>query len=89
MIGGEFSYHVGAGKADIIKETLELTTFILASEVYSNNMMERLHILSSRDMLTGVMNRNEINNYVAELLNSSHNESVGVLFADLNGLKAV
>lgn len=75
--------------ADTIKETLELTTFILASELYSYRMMDRLHILSSTDMLTGVMNRNEMNNYVDALANSSSGKSVGVLFADLNGLKAV
>ena len=51
--------------------------------------MERLHILSSRDMLTGVMNRNEMNNYVISLVNSEETSTVGVLFADLNGLKTI
>ena len=76
-------------KAAIIKETLELTTFILASELYSNRLFERLSILSSRDMLTGIMNRNEMNNYVDKLVKSEEHCSVGVLFADLNGLKVV
>ena len=40
-------------------------------------------------MLTGVMNRNEMNNYVDALAKKSYEKSVGVLFADLNGLKAV
>ena len=40
-------------------------------------------------MLTGVMNRNEMNNYVDSLANSSSGKSVGILFVDLNGLKAI
>jgi diguanylate cyclase (GGDEF)-like protein len=40
-------------------------------------------------MLTGVMNRNEMNNYVDDLLKDTSGKSVGVLFADLNGLKVV
>lgn len=89
LLGYIWAINFSAENADTIKETLELTTFVLASELYSYRMMERLHILSSTDMLTGVMNRNEMNNFV-DALSESHNEkSVGVLFADLNGLKAV
>jgi diguanylate cyclase (GGDEF)-like protein len=75
--------------AEKIKETLELTTFILASELYSFQLMKRLNILSSTDMLTHVMNRNEMNNYVDELVRQSTDETVGVIFADLNGLKTI
>lgn len=89
LLGYIWAINFSAEKADMIKQTLELTTFVLASEIYSNRMMERLHILSSRDMLTGVMNRNEMNNYVVELVESVRKESVGVVFADLNGLKTV
>ena len=35
------------------------------------------------------MNRNEMNNFVASLAQSSSGKSVGVLFADLKGLKTV
>ena len=52
-------------------------------------MIDRLHVLSSTDMLTGVMNRNEMNNYVDSLVKSDSDETVGVVFADLNGLKTV
>ena len=43
------------------------------------------------DMLTGVMNRNEMNNLVDEMTRESENvvKNVGVIFADLNGLKFV
>lgn len=89
LLGFIWALNFNAEKASMIKETLELTTFILSSELYSYNMLDRLHILSSRDMLTGVMNRNEMNNYVDELVKGKYNESVGVIFADLNGLKVV
>ena len=89
LLGYIWAINFSDDKAETIKETFELTTFILASELYSYRMMEKLHILSSTDMLTGVMNRNEMNNYVDALAKRPSNESVGVVFADINGLKAV
>lgn len=89
LLGYIWTINFSAEAADTIKETLELTTFILASELYSYRLIDKLHILSSTDMLTGVMNRNQMNNYVDELAQSASGKTVGVLFADLNGLKAV
>jgi len=89
LLGYIWALNFSAEAADTIKETLELTTFILASEIYSYKMMDKLHVLSSKDMLTGVMNRNEMNNYVDALIKGKKGESVGVVFADLNGLKVI
>ena len=73
-----------------IKETLELTTFFLASEIASYQMFDRLKILSTMDMLTGVYNRNEMNNRVDHLSEEgTAGKPIGVVFADLNGLKVV
>ena len=74
-----------------IKEILELTTFVLGSEVGNYLMLNKLRELSSRDMLTGVMNRNEMNNYIDWLsgLPDNQRQSVGILFTDLNGLKHI
>lgn len=74
-----------------IKEMMELTTFILGSEINSYLLMNRLKILSSKDMLTGVLNRNEMNNYVDKLVSDHQKvkQSVAVVFVDLNGLKLV
>ena len=74
-----------------IKETLELTTFILGAEISSRMLLKRLQVLSSRDMLTGVQNRNEMNNFVDLMSDGriSPGKPVGALFADLNGLKKV
>ena len=78
-------------KATKIKETLEVTTFIVGSEIGNYLLLDRLRLLSSKDLLTGVMNRNEMNNYVDKLCSSdeANKTSIGVIFADLNGLKAV
>ncbi|MBQ9008500.1 MAG: GGDEF domain-containing protein [Clostridia bacterium] len=78
-----------AENAPKIKETLELATFMLGAEIGNHLLLRRLQILSSRDMLTGVLNRNEMNNYVERMSNGqvSPGKPVGVLFADLNGLK--
>lgn len=89
LLGFIWAINFSAEDADHIKETLELTTFILASEIYSYKLLDKLHVLSSTDMLTGVMNRNEMNNCVDALSKRPDDKSVGVLFADLNGLKAV
>jgi len=80
-----------AADAPKIKEALELATFILGSEIGNHLLLRRLQILSSRDMLTGVLNRNEMNNYVDALSRGRANPGrpIGVLFADLNGLKRV
>ena len=71
-----------------IKETLELSTFFLASEISNYQLFERFRILSSIDMLTGVLNRNEMNNRI-DFLSSKNTKKteVGIIFADLNGLK--
>ena len=89
LLGYIWAINFSADVADTIKETLELTSFILASELYSYRMMDKLHILSSTDMLTGVMNRNEMNNYIDALTERKSDMTVGVIFADLNGLKSV
>ena len=80
-----------AEDAPRIKEALELSTFILGSEIGNHLLLERLHVLSARDMLTGALNRNEMNNYVDALSDGRvcPGKPVGALFADLNGLKQV
>ena len=91
LLGYIWAINFNADDASKIKQTLETTTFILSSEIYNSMLLERLKVLSSKDMLTGVMNRNEMNNYVDKLSNSKtkSDTSVGVIFADLNGLKRI
>ena len=76
---------------DRIKETLELTTFFIASEIANYQLLQRLEMLSSTDLLTGVLNRNAMNNRVLRMVSGRERapESIGIVFADLNGLKPV
>jgi diguanylate cyclase (GGDEF)-like protein len=74
-----------------IKETIELTVYFVASEIGNHKLMDRLRYLSSIDMLTGVLNRNEMNNKIDAIRNSKDIElkGLGIVFADLNGLKRI
>lgn len=74
-----------------IKEKLELSTYFISSEVANYRMMKRLEHISYTDLLTGVMNRNAMNNKVSDFI-SAPDEDIkpfGIVFADLNGLKLV
>ena len=74
-----------------IKEMLELATYFLASEIASHQLFLKLEALSSKDLLTGVFNRNAMNDRVDALENARHkpDDPVCVIFVDLNGLKQV
>ena len=74
-----------------IKETLELTTFFIASEIANYQLLQRMEIMSSIDLLTGVKNRNTMNNFVDSILNGQAvlKHPRAIVFADLNGLKRV
>ncbi len=74
-----------------IKETLELTTFFLSSEIASYKMMKRLEHISFTDLLTGVSNRNAMNNRISGIVEGTETLPLpfGIVFADLNGLKRV
>ena len=91
LLGYIWAINFAAENADKIKETLETTTFIVSSEINNMLLMDRLKKLCSIDMLTGVMNRNEMNNLIDDMCSGeeSDKESVGVIFADLNGLKCI
>ena len=69
-----------------IKDTLELTTYFIASEIASQQFIEQLRTVSKMDQLTGVMNRNAMNERIASLTETS---GMAVIFADMNGLKQV
>ena len=90
LLGYVWAINFDAEQAPKIKDALELTTFILGSEIANHLLLDRLKVLSSKDMLTGVLNRNEMNNRVDALSKEeTKKEGVGVVFADLNGLKTV
>ena len=91
LLGYMWSTNFDPENAGRIKETLELTTYVLGLEISSHQLMDKLRVLSSRDMLTSLLNRNEMNNRIDSLQDCSADEgkTIGVVFADLNGLKRV
>lgn len=73
-----------------IKETLEISTFFIASEIANYQLLNKLEVLSNMDLLTNVQNRNSMNNRISQFLNGEVTyKSLAVVFADLNGLKPV
>ena len=90
-IGFIWATNFNTKDAEHIKETLELTSFFVASEIANYQLLQRLEMLSTTDLLTGVMNRNAMNNRVLRLVSGRERapKSMGVIFADLNGLKMV
>ncbi len=74
-----------------IKDTLELTTYFIASEIANNQFIEQLQEMSRMDLLTGVMNRNAMNariSAISEVFGEAPKQ-LGVIFADMNGLKYI
>ena len=74
-----------------IKETLELATFFIASEISNYLLLRRLEMLSSTDILTGLKNRNSMNTVISDIEAGRLRLKTpcAMVFADLNGLKRV
>ena len=72
-----------------LKEYIELSAYFLSVEVSNNNLFEKLEHMSNTDYLTGVKNRNAMNERVDFFVSGTKTVKApfGVLFADLNGLK--
>ena len=78
-------------KALMIKETLSLTSFILSAEIANEQNIRKMKIMSSTDLLTGVYNRNAMNNRISEDVSGANviRKPFGVFFIDVNGLKTI
>ena len=87
LLGFIWAINFSDDKAVKIKETLELTTFILASELYSYKMIEHLKYMSYTDALTKLPNRFASSDYVADLIR--RDEKFTVVSIDLNNFKSV
>ena len=90
-IGFIWATNFALEETDHIKETLELSTYFIASEIANYKLLQRLETLSSTDLLTGVKNRNAMNNRVIQIASGRERmpTSYGIIFADLNSLKTV
>ncbi len=87
MFGNLCVDNFDASKLVDIKEFMQALSFFVASEIITNRLVKKLNHLSNADLLTGVLNRNALNDKLDEL-NRDH-MSVGILYADINGLKTV
>lgn len=91
LLGFIWTTNFDVEDAQRIKETLELTTFFISSEIASYLMLKKLELISFTDLLTGIKNRNAMNNRVTEIVSGEKpaEKPYGIIFADLNGLKRV
>ena len=91
MVGYIWAANYDVTKLEQIKETLELSTFLLAAVIDNYQMFSLLEIKSTVDALTRLNNRNAMDEYTAKLTSGEEKlpETMGVVFADLNGLKRV
>ena len=91
FLGYIYAINFQAENAGHIRDTLELTTYFIASEISSNMFVEQLRMMSKTDLLTGVLNRNAMNARIAALTEGTEEmpANLGVIFADMNGLKYV
>ena len=89
ILGFIFATNFDTGNAARIKETFELTSFFIASEIANHQLLDRLEVMSKIDMLTGICNRNAMNDRVSQIVagTDAGSKTMGVAFADLNGLK--
>ena len=89
LLGYIYAANFAAEKAQHIRDTLELTTYFIASEIANHLYIEQLKTVSRTDMLTGVLNRNAMNDRITMLCDdpSGIPARMGVIFADMNGLK--
>ena len=91
LVGFIWAANYDAEKRMRIKETLELSTFLISAVISNYQLVTRLELRSTVDILTGVSNRNAMNDRVDRLVSGADKapETIGIGFADLNGLKSI
>ncbi|MBR5088303.1 MAG: GGDEF domain-containing protein [Ruminiclostridium sp.] len=91
LVGFIWAANFDVSKMMKIKEILELTTFLIAAVIANHQLISRLEIMSTIDGLTQVFSRNAMNERVDKLVSgeAALPDTMGIVFADLNGLKTV
>ena len=89
VLGYIWSLNFNTEHTTRIKDTLEITSYFIASEIANYQLVNQLEILSSVDLLTGIYNRNAMNNRIFRITSGKDPapQCFGIIFADLNGLK--
>ena len=90
-IGYIWALNFDTEKTTKIRATLEGSSFFIASEIVNRQLMEKLKRISSSDILTGVKNRNAMNQKIDDIIEGKEQipEKAAVIFVDLNGLKQI
>ncbi len=91
LVGFIWAANYDAAKMVQIKETLELTSFLIAAVISNDQLVTQLEERSTVDGLTQVSNRNAMDARVEGFVSGEEKlpAAMGVAFADLNGLKTV
>lgn len=91
LVGFIWAANYAVEKRMMIKETLELCAFLTAAVIANHQMVSRLEVKSTVDSLTQVNNRNAMNDRMDGFTSGREElpETMGLVFADLNGLKTV
>lgn len=89
VIGYLYVVNFDVTKTVEIKESLELISFFLGSEISNHLLLRRLEEISQIDVLTGINNRRAMIQRVHRMNSESCKSPYGVVNIDLNGLKVV
>ena len=91
LVGFIWAANYDTSKMMQLKETLELTTFVIAAVIANYQLVLRLEEKSRIDALTKLSSRSVMNERVDRLLSGEDElpETMGIAYADLNGLKCV
>ena len=91
IVGFIWAANYDTEKMEQIKETLELSTFLIAAVITNHQLLSRLEERSSVDILTNVGSRNAMDDRIDKYISGEEElpHVMGIAFADLNGLKAV
>ena len=91
LVGFIWAVNVDASRLLQLKSMLELSSYLLAAVIQNHQLISRLEFKSTVDGLTQVSNRNAMNDRVEKLVSGEDKQPdvMGVVFADLNGLKTV
>lgn len=91
LVGFIWASNYDAAKMVQIKETLELTAFLISAVIANHQIVYQLELKSTVDGLTQLLNRNAMNERVDGLIGGKEDipQKMGVVLADLNGLKTI
>ena len=89
VVGFIWAANFDAEKTERIKDTLELTSYFIGSFIVNRQLFTRLEEMSTTDMLTGLLNRAAMDKRIEEIQSKKSEAflSLGIYFADVNGLK--